>query len=65
MIKAIMIGGPNNGQIKELDEAYPQFQIMHRVLERNGTWRTLIIATYRLNPELPSADEPLKYEFEV
>ncbi len=47
MKKAIMIGGPNDGQIWELDKAYPEIEIAHRVMERNGEWRVLSKVRYK------------------
>ena len=63
-IKAKLVGGPNDGQTKELDEAHHQIQIAYRVLEREGKWRTSSTATYRLNAE-SLGSEPLIYECEV
>ena len=63
-VKAKLVGGLNDGQIRELDEAYPQIEIGYRVLERDGKWRVTNKVTYRLNPE-SLGSEPLIYEMEV
>jgi hypothetical protein len=59
-LKAILIGGPSNGQTFELDEANPEISIASRVLERNGKWRVLFTSKYKLK----SSGQTLKYEFD-
>jgi hypothetical protein len=63
--QAKLVGGPSGGQIREVDEPYPQIQIAYRVLQKNGKWRTTATATYRLKPESPSPSKALEYEFEA
>jgi len=59
-LKAILIGGPQNGQSVELDEETPEITILSRVLERNGQWRVVHTARYKL----AAKETPLRYEFE-
>ena len=58
-LKAIFIGGPNDGQTWELDEANQEVAITHSVLEKTGKWREIYVAKYRLK----SNESPLRYEF--
>jgi hypothetical protein len=58
-LKAVLVGGPQNGQALELDEAVPEISILARVLERNGQWKVAFKSTYKL----VSNKSPLRYEF--
>lgn len=58
--KALLAGGPQAGQTIELDEETPEITILSRVLERNGQWRVIHTARYKLAAKGP----PLRYEFE-
>ena len=60
-LKAVLVGGPQNGQAIELDEATPQITILARVLERTGEWRVMFTSKYKL---MSGAESPLRYEFE-
>ena len=60
-LKAVLVGGPQNGQAIELDEASPQITILARVLEKTGQWRVVFTSKYRLASGQVS---PLRYEFE-
>jgi hypothetical protein len=60
-LKAVLVGGPQNGQAIELDEATPQITILARVLERTGEWRVVFTSKYKL---VSGAEPPLRYEFE-
>lgn len=64
-LKAIFVVGPNNSQIKEIDEAYPKIQIIYRVMNRKGKMVKKGSATYHLKRSIAAADELLKYEYEV
>ena len=59
-IKAILVGGPQNGQALELDEETQEITILSRVLEKDGTWRVVFTSKYKL----ASKSSPLRYEFE-
>jgi len=59
--KVVLVGGPQNGQAIELDEATPQITILARVLERTGEWRVVFTSKYKL---VSGAELPLRYEFE-
>jgi hypothetical protein len=60
-LKAVLLGGPQNGQAIELDDATPQITILARVLERNGKWRVVFTSKYKL---VSGQESPLRYEFE-
>jgi hypothetical protein len=60
-LKAVLVGGPQNGQAIELDDATPQITILARVLERNGQWRVVFTSKYKL---VSGDASPLRYEFE-
>lgn len=57
-LKALLIGGPENGETVEVNEAQPELSFGYRVLERNGEWRFTATSTYKLQSK-----EPLHYEF--
>jgi hypothetical protein len=59
-LKAMLIGGSQNGQTLELDTETPEITILSRVLERNGEWRVVYTSKYKL----ASKGSPLRYEFE-
>ena len=59
-LKAVLVGGPQNGQTLELDEANPEITILARVMERTGQWRVVFTSKYKL----VSNESPLRYEFE-
>jgi len=59
-LKAMLVGGPQNGQTLELDEETPEITILSRVLERTGQWRIVFTSKYKL----VSKESPLRYEFE-
>jgi hypothetical protein len=59
-LKAVLVGGPQDGQGIELDEAAPEIAILARVLERNGQWKVVFKSKYKLVPNA----SPLRYEFE-
>ncbi len=59
-LKAILVGGPQNGQTIELDEETAEISILSRVLERNGEWRVVFTSKYKLTAK----ESPLRYEFE-
>jgi len=59
-LKAMLVGGPQNGQTLELDAETPEITILSRVLERNGEWRVVFTSRYKL----VSKGSPLRYEFE-
>ena len=58
-LKAILIGGPNNGKTQELDEVKPEIKIACRMQGHNGQMRVTGIAKYKLKSNGP----PLQYEF--
>ena len=60
-LKAVLVGGPQNGQPIELDDVTPLITILARVLERNGQWRVVFTSKYKL---LSGEESPLRYEFE-
>jgi len=60
-LKAVLVGGPQNGQAIELDIATPQITILGRVLERTGEWRVVFTSKYKL---VSGEESPLRYEFE-
>jgi hypothetical protein len=60
-LKAVLVGGPQNGQAIELDDATPQITILARVLERNGQMRVVFTSKYKL---VSGEESPLRYEFE-
>jgi hypothetical protein len=51
--KAEMIGGPNDGQIVEIDEISEGIGFIQRVLERDGIWRVIGDARYKLQSRNP------------
>ena len=55
---AKLIGGLYHGQTREFENKPPSFEILERVMERNGKWRVLYTSVYRLK-----SDSPLEYEF--
>jgi len=59
-IKAILVGGPQNGQTIELDGETPEITILARVLERNGQWRVVFTSKYKLTGN----ESPLRYEYQ-
>ena len=59
-LKAVLIGGPQNGQAIKLDEVTPQITILARVLERTGKRRVVFSSEYKL---VSGAESPLRYEF--
>jgi hypothetical protein len=59
-LKAILVGGPQDGQTIELDEETPEISILSRVLERNGQWRVVFTSKYKLTAK----GSPLRYESE-
>ena len=60
-LKAMLVGGPQNGQTLEFDEPHPEIAIAARVMERNGNWRVVFTSKYKL----VSSASPLQYEFET
>jgi hypothetical protein len=58
-LKAILVGGPNDGQTWEFDDANSEIEIAHRSLERNGEWTVRGVVKYKLK----SNGSPLQYEF--
>lgn len=59
-LEAILVGGPHDGQTYELDGPNQEVAVVSRVLERNGEWREVFTARYKLK----SSGPPLRYEFE-
>jgi len=57
-LKAKFVGGPNDGNIWEVDQPYMELAVIHRVMERNGQWREVGTVKYRLKSK-----EPLEYAF--
>jgi len=60
-LKAVLVGGPQNGQAIELDDVTPQITILARVMERTGKMRVVFTSKYNL---VSGAESPLRYEFE-
>jgi hypothetical protein len=60
-LKAVLVGGPQNGQAIELDEATPEITILARVLGRNGQRKVVFTSKYKL---VPGDESPIRYEFE-
>ncbi len=60
-LKAILIGGPNDGQTRELDEAKPEIEIAYRKQEHplKLTMKLTGVVKYKLK----SNGTPLQYEF--
>ena len=60
-LKAILIGGPNNGQTRELDEVKPEIEIAYRIQEHplKLTMKVIGVVKYKLKSNGP----PLQYEF--
>ena len=60
-LKAILIGGPNNGQTRELDEVKPEIEIAYRIQEHplKLTMKVTGVVKYKLKSNGP----PLQYEF--
>ncbi len=60
-IKAMLVGGPNDGQTWKLDEAKPEITIAHRMQEHplKPTMKVTGVVKYKLKSNGP----PLLYEF--
>ena len=56
----MLVGGPQDGQVVELDQAVPEIAFVTRVLGRNGRWRVLYTSRYKL----ASKGDSLRYEFD-
>lgn len=55
---AKLIGGPYDGQTREFEGIHKSFEIVERVMEKDGTWRILYTSVYRRKSE-----SPLEFEF--
>lgn len=60
-LKAILVGGPNDGQTRELDEAKSEIEIAYRMQEHplKLTMKVTGVVKYKLKSNGP----PLRYEF--
>jgi hypothetical protein len=58
-LSVMLIGGPQNGQIIELDDLRAEITIVARVMERTGKWREVFTAKYKLVSE----QAPFEYKF--
>ena len=60
-LKAMLVGGPNDGQTWELDEAKSEIEIAHRMQEHplKPTMKVTGVVKYKLK----SSGPPLQYEF--
>jgi hypothetical protein len=58
-LKAILVGGPNDGQTWEIDEAKSEIEIAYRKQERHGQMKVTGVVRYKLKSNGP----PLQYEF--
>ena len=56
---AKLIGGLHDGQTREFEKIPKSFEILERIMERDGTWRTIYTSVYRLKSE-----SPLEYELD-
>lgn len=60
-LKAILVGGPHDGQTWELDEAKPEIEIAHRMQEH--PLKLLMKVKGVVKYKLKSDGSPLQYEF--
>jgi hypothetical protein len=58
-LTAKLVGGPNDGQVWQIDEACSRIEIDFVAQQRNGNWKKTSTAKYKLK----SSGTPREFEF--